>query len=107
MRNFVEEHCTFNVQAKDASATTVSPRAHRNRWLILLFKPFDPELDPYSIIAHEIAHAWLGHHQENTPEHEEQAEKQVKKWGFAGCGGQFHNDRWIIDDAEDGLGEEL
>ncbi|MGD2217931.1 MAG: hypothetical protein PVJ64_14330 [Gemmatimonadales bacterium] len=47
-----------------------------------------PDDDVHSVIAHEIAHAWLGHDMgPNVPQSGEvEAAKLVAEWGFTGIG---------------------
>ena len=61
-----------------------------NVWLILLVENLDrlPGEDARSIIAHEIAHAWLGHDR-TAPESEDfrtDAARLTQQWGFYGKG---------------------
>ena len=63
-------------------------RRTRNMWLILLHEklPVDEEC---SIIAHEIAHAWLGHDKLSLnfpPSSEVDAAILTGSWGFTGRG---------------------
>jgi hypothetical protein len=65
-------------------------------WLILLASDL-PEADAHSIVAHEIAHAWLGHDRlspDLTPECEVEAATLTAQWGFSGIGASVdHCDR--------------
>ena len=93
---FALDRCRFLSVGVDCFAMTVSGRiaSHdlerrtRNMWLILLHEklPVDEEL---SIIAHEIAHAWLGHDKlslDFSPTSEVDAATLTATWGFTGRG---------------------
>ena len=61
-------------------------RRSRNRWLVLLDENM-PNDD--SIIAHEIAHAWLRHDRLSADDQqlwERDAAETAKSWGFVGRG---------------------
>ena len=63
-------------------------RRTRNMWLILLAEGL-PDEDAHSIVAHEIAHAWLGHDRlsvELPTECERDAATLTYEWGFTGKG---------------------
>jgi hypothetical protein len=60
----------------------------KSRWVILFSYEF-PEKDAESIIAHEIAHAWLKHDRYAVDigvECEIDASNLAKQWGFSGLG---------------------
>lgn len=62
----------------------------RNMWLVVLQKGENlSDEDADSIIAHEIAHAWLRHDRYRMDigiEGEAQAANQTRDWGFSGIG---------------------
>ena len=69
-------------------------------WLILLEENLT-EKDARSIIAHEIAHAWLGHNRlaaDTDASVEIEAVRQVKQWGFTGLGAdeELQREVWNI-----------
>ena len=74
----------------------------RNIWLIVLADPL-PDDSSHSIVAHEIAHAWLKHDRLGFPPEdcEIQAAETAKIWGFIGkgadsnyCNAPFISDRF-------------
>ena len=67
-----------------------------DRWLIFLADHL-PDDDALGIIAHEIAHAYLGHDRLNyklTMEVEREAANLAKAWGFTGIG---TDEQWAMD----------
>lgn len=79
-------------------ATHAVERRTRNMWLILLEEDLTEE-DAHSIIAHEIAHAWLRHDRlDGDPDPSvEEAVRQVKQWGFTGLGADEELQRELWD----------
>ena len=65
----------------------VVERRSRNTWVIILSENL-PASEEESVIAHEIAHAWLGHDRlaEMSNDVEIEAANLTKKWGFSGRG---------------------
>lgn len=58
-------------------------------WLVLIY---DRAQDLETVIAHEVAHAYLGHSigdYMSDEETERQAREQVRAWGFSGKGADF------------------
>ena len=95
VREFVFEKCYF--ETMDGMCGTVfrsSSLAYE--WVILLGEPPDGDMfseDSIGIVAHEIAHAFLGHDslagmagKEVPPDHETQACALAAQWGFTGKG---------------------
>jgi hypothetical protein len=62
-------------------------RRSRNTWVIILSENL-PASEEESVIAHEIAHAWLGHDRlaEMSDDVEIEAANLTKLWGFVGRG---------------------
>ena len=93
---FVFDRCRF-VSVGKAALGTVLPgyvgthpleKRNDNMWLVVLGEEFK-EKDAHSIVAHEIAHAWLGHDRlakDVTVEVEVEACRLVQEWGFTGLG---------------------
>ena len=93
---FAIERCAFVSVGKVACGITLPgkigvnarTRRSRNQWVILLTERL-PSHDRHSIVAHEIAHAWLGHDKLsiNLPKDcETKAAGLTKSWGFTGKG---------------------
>lgn len=95
IREFAIERCAVLSVGHNAYGITWPARIAKKwrvginrRWLILLTENLPPG-DEESIIAHEIAHAYLGHDRgsPDLPQDcEEQACNLVAKWGFSGKG---------------------
>ena len=94
VRAFALEHCVFISVGWAASGMTlpggigVDPvtRRSRNVWLIVLEEQA-PRDSLASVVAHEVAHAWLRHDRlsEELPEdHEVRAAELARRWGFSG-----------------------
>ena len=94
-KRFALDRCTFTSVGHDIVGMTLpgrigvhsAERRSRNVWIIVVL---DQELGEefQTTIAHEIAHAWLGHDRcgELPDDCEEQAAKLAKSWGFTGHG---------------------
>jgi hypothetical protein len=105
-REFACERCRFLSVGRSAQgmavpagiATHAYEKRTRNMWLILLEEELRDE-HAHSIIAHEIAHAWLGHDRftADASVEVETAEK-VRKWGFTGLGADvgFQREHWNL-----------
>lgn len=91
VKEFVLEHC-FILSTGEYTYGTVWPgKIFKNiSWVIVLNEKMPKSKgDRESIIAHEIAHAYLGHDQLNPdiePECEIEACNLTKQWGFNGLG---------------------
>src|SRR5947207_13463501 len=58
-------------------------RAHKNVPLIYLVPVFKmSETTLLNLVAHEMAHVVLGHHESGPPDFEEKADDLVEQWGF-------------------------
>lgn len=90
VREFIYENCFFATVGNSIGGQ-VLPRAI-DRWLVLLDANMVNEYDVdecQGIIAHEIAHAYLGHKMDDpalTIECEREAGQQAADWGFKGIG---------------------
>ncbi len=76
---FALTRCVVVAVGEDIHAQTLEPNAAPDLWIIVLRENEREE----SIVAHEIAHAWLGH-RGNSAENEQEARAQVLSWGFSG-----------------------
>ena len=106
VRDFACERCRFLSVGRSALgmvipadiATHALEECTCNMWLILLEEEL-PEDDAHSIIAHEIAHARLGHNRFTADASVEilTAEK-TKEWGFTGLGAdvEFQRKFWNL-----------
>lgn len=79
VRAFMRSECRFVGVGEEVKGHTISPGAALGVWIIVLRESETEE----SIVAHELAHAWLGHHY-NSPEIEAEARAQAIAWGFSG-----------------------
>ncbi len=94
--SFVSERCRFLPVGRAERGYVLPGRvaAHwlsgkvDDMWLVVLED--SSELEDCSIIAHEIAHAWLRHDRLSDIglECETQAANLVREWGFAGIGAE-------------------
>ncbi len=89
VRAFVFDRCVF-LSAGRMLYGMVLPgaTAKPETWIILLSERMHGD-DLHSFIAHEIAHAWLGHDRlspEVPVDHETQAANLAQQWGFIGRG---------------------
>jgi len=89
---FVQRECCFLVLAPEGLGYTVH-RDHLQEqpWLIILRADMDAA-DAPGVVAHEIAHAWLGHRVGHVPEEEDAALALVQTWGFTGPGAGWPED---------------
>jgi len=75
---------------QEADYTDVGPgeSLDGDPWLVLLSESLPPR-DAHGIVAHEIAHAWLGHDRlslDVSPECEIDTANLTGRWGFTGLG---------------------
>jgi hypothetical protein len=109
---FAVENCGYMSVGKSALAMVMPVEAFHsltddsngNMWLIFLDERCKKK-DAHSMVAHEIAHAWLGHKRgdPNCPKTAEiDAANLTKEWGFKGVGAdaEFCNRGMIIPDVE-------
>jgi hypothetical protein len=87
---FACKSCVFVSVGKVRAITLPSswqtwPGAESPEYLIVLLDD-KPSSEFAAIIAHEIAHAWLGHNyfEEQGPELENEAAAVAQSWGFSG-----------------------
>jgi len=86
VRDFALEECAFLSVGVDILGTVVPPRLTAKVWFVLLADGLSAEDGP-GIVAHEIAHAWLGHDFMAPPANcEPEAANLVASWGFTGDG---------------------
>lgn len=93
VRRFASEECLF-VSVGGGAHGTANPLHFpeaRDLWLIALSE-VGPSDSLHSVVAHEIAHAWLGHRGQGAEEDEAAAYKQAQAWGFTGIGADAAND---------------
>jgi hypothetical protein len=100
VREFVYENCSFKEVDPEGGHAFSMKKNRQLKWLILLGSQVDE-----SLIAHEIAHAWLGHHyplsratvQDCMPE-EIAAWTAVKGWGWD-IQTQIDRNQKLLDDS--------
>lgn len=91
---FALDRCSFTSVGKVTAGMVLpgkvgihpSEKRSRNCWLIILD---ERSTDDESVIAHEIAHAWLGHDRTSADDQETweiDAANLTKEWGFEGRG---------------------
>ena len=80
-RQFALDHCIFVSVGSSSPAQVLPPT---DRWTVLL-EEGQPSVTE-SVVAHEVAHAWLGHEGQNTDEQERDARSLARSWGFTGLG---------------------
>ena len=85
---FVHERCLFKVLDPWESNALATPVYPGTEYLIIIWGRVDKEVfrspNIAGLIAHEIAHAWLGHRRgdkKSHRQHEREANKEVRKWG--------------------------
>jgi len=80
VQDFVFTKCKFIVFNRDAAATTVW--ANKKEYLIVIDSniPYGENIVHY--IAHEVAHAWLGHKEYSDKQREQEADNKVKEWAI-------------------------
>ncbi len=100
VQSFVFDDCVFMSVGRASLGLVMPPDRDdelywaRDRWLIFLADEL-PEEDVDGIIAHEIAHALLGHNRfelfvpGDTERTEQEVADQVKAWGFTGRGARL------------------
>jgi predicted Zn-dependent protease len=79
----------FSIGAGSNGQCLPSRFADGAEWLILIDNDA-PDIE--TVIAHEVAHAYLGHSLADLlseEETEKQAREQVRAWGFSGKGADF------------------
>jgi hypothetical protein len=85
---FALKRCVYFSAGRANHGMVLPPRAlERGRWVVILTENM-PERSSESIIAHEIAHAWLKHDafafDINAAEVEVAAAQLAHEWGFTG-----------------------
>jgi len=96
VQDFACERCAFLSVGRSCFGMCVPqmlceirPETVEGRWIVLLDER-TPEGDVLGIVAHEIAHAWLGHDRcapDGCPKDcEVQTANLVAQWGFTGIG---------------------
>jgi predicted SprT family Zn-dependent metalloprotease len=91
----VDHECHFLVYRQGTHGLAL----HRDRlqdkpWLLVIEASVDAA-DAHGVVAHEIAHAWLGHRYGGSADEESAAPELAATWGFTGSGAG-----WPEDDAE-------
>jgi hypothetical protein len=73
----------------------VAERRSKNVWIIVSLDQ-EPGEELQTTVAHEIAHAWLGHDRcgDMPTDCEEQAARLAKSWGFGGEGADAEKARF-------------
>lgn len=92
IRAFANHECGFLIFAPGGLGKTVH-RDHLQEqpWLIILHANMEAA-DAPGVVAHEIAHAWLGHRSCHVPEEEDAALALTAAWGFTGIGAGWPED---------------
>lgn len=88
---FALEKCAFASVGSEVPAQVIRPT---DRWLVLLSE-YGYEGQPAvseTVVAHEIAHAWLGH-EESDDDKEREVRALVRSWGFTGHGADEGSNR--------------
>ncbi len=93
VRDFALDRCRFLSVARTTHGMVLPGRigthevTNEPTWLVLLSEAIPAE-DVHGAIAHEIAHAWLGHDRLAFPpdDCEIQAANLTMEWGFSGVG---------------------
>lgn len=86
---FAVEQCSFVSVGRTCWGMVIpknAPEITANKWLVVLDAAM-PRRERHSIVAREIAHAWLGHDRLSPgfdPASEVQAHSLVTSWGFKG-----------------------
>jgi hypothetical protein len=84
VRDFALDQCVFASIGPELPAMAIQPPP--GRWVVLLSEGEPSE----SVVAHEIAHAWLGHETWGTVAEEPRLESEVRglliSWVFTGLG---------------------
>jgi hypothetical protein len=105
VRNFAVERCFFavlggpNAHGFFVLHASLSAGAGEPRELVVLnsSRAAEDEDEAFqSIVAHEIAHLWLGHPEMGSPDfvaNEDEAAKLVREWGFTGIGALGFDER--------------
>lgn len=89
VRHFVQRRCQILSIGLGSGAITwpASIVDKRVKWLIVMSETkFRSQRRRESTIAHEVAHAWLGHNRldpDISPDVEEEADNQAVAWGFS------------------------
>lgn len=102
VREFALDRCRFVSVGHGVCGLTLPGRIAtqegrtRNVWIIVLDEEEDPD-QAKGTIAHEIAHAWLGHDRlglDSSVEMEVEAARLAREWGFKGTGAdpEFHRE---------------
>lgn len=84
VQEYVDDKVTFICLSEDLAGLTVRLPG----WTIILSDTIAHE-DVESVIAHEIAHAWLKHDSlcsDDQAKREADARRQAREWGFFGHG---------------------
>jgi hypothetical protein len=90
---FVCAQCTFVWFGRNTLAHTAPARYFSRPWVIHL-SPQLSLLEAHTAVAHEIAHAWLGH-TELMPLYEAAAASLAQSWGFTGPGADVEETKRI------------
>lgn len=105
VQEFVGDRCRFLSVGRVCWGMTmrqmiceIDAKEVEDKWLILLEEQ-TPAEQIESVVAHEIAHAWLGHDRYDPdllPECEVEAALLTREWGFEGWGADPERARiWI------------
>ena len=79
VQDFVFSKCRFTVFSRDAVATMIC--VSKAEYLIVIDGNIPYGENIAHTIAHEVAHAWLGHRHYSDKQREEETDNKVKEWG--------------------------
>jgi hypothetical protein len=91
IQTFVRRKCAFKVFAPGGLGCAIPPDVRRGKWIIVVSANVDAD-DAHGIVAHEIAHAWLGHREGHVAEEEDAAMALTASWEFTGAGAGWPED---------------
>jgi len=105
IRDFVYRNCRFSSMCNTAVYRDLE-EFKRCPWHIFLYEEYSDRIDYQSVIAQQIAHAYLGHNKkggfmppeiEEALKYEKEACALVKKWGFVGIGAEIDEQliKWV------------
>jgi hypothetical protein len=103
---FVDRECNFHVYHQGVHGMAL----HRDQlqdkpWLLMIQSNADAA-DAHGFVAHEIAHAWLGHQAADAVAEQEMAALELTAaWGFTGAGAGWPEEDWPEDDEVESMKE--
>ena len=98
---FVDRECQFLIYHQETQGMALHRDHLEDKPWVLLLQASVEAADAHGFVAHEIAHAWLGHRVGGHPEDELAALELAAAWGFTGAGAGWPEEDWPEDDAVD------